>query len=50
MVMDILTDVRDGSLMELLYAEILFCVGNHYMRLWTIMEDVKIHWKERVRR
>ena len=30
MVMDVLTeDVRDGSLMELLYADDLFCVGNH---------------------
>ena len=50
MVMDILIeDVRNGSLIELLYADdLLFCVGNHKMRLCTSMGDRKMQWKERV--
>ena len=50
MVMDVLTeDVRNGSLIELLYADdLLFCVGNHKMRLCTSMGDRKMQWKERV--
>ena len=50
MVMDVLIeDVRNGSLIELLYADdLLFCVGNHKMRLCTSMGDRKMQWKERV--
>ena len=40
MVMDVLTeDVRDGSLMELLYADDLVLYWAHQMRLWTSMGD-----------
>ena len=49
MVMDVLTeDVSDGSLMEFCMQRILFCLGNHQMRLWTSMEDGKMQWEERV--
>ena len=49
MVMDVLTeDVRDGSLMDLLYVDDLVFLGvNHQMRLWTSMGDGKMQWKGR---
>ena len=39
-VVNVLTeDVRDGSLMELLYADDLVLYWAHQMRLWTSMGD-----------
>ena len=45
MVMDVLTDVRDGSLMELLYPDDLALCGES---LNEVMGDGKMQWKERV--
>ena len=49
MVMDVLTeDVRDGSLMELLYADDLVLCGESLNDVMTSIRDGKMQWKERV--
>ena len=53
MVMDFLTDVRNGPFMELLYADDLVLYGESLwtsmdITLWTSMGNGKMQWKERV--
>ena len=47
--MDVLTeDVRDGSLIALLYADNLVLYGESLSEVIIDMEDGKMRWKERV--
>ena len=49
MVMDVLTDVKDGSFTELVYADHLVLCGKSLNEVkWTSMGDRKMLWKERV--